>query len=246
MTALIFICTGSDYWKFLGPAIESANRHFPADILLFTDSPTQYRVARPAHCGGIKQVQVEHQGWPRATLMRYHLFLTERDWLSRYDHVFYLDIDMTVTSHVGDEILADGIVGVVHSSFAGRPKSTWTPEEDPRSTACLKKEQMRRYYTGCFQGGSTPAFLAMCEEISKNIDVDNANDFIATWHDESHLNRYLYDHPPAKELGQSYNAWPLPYRSKSDPTPKIERADKRDANGKWENRPAVNGKQPKR
>ncbi len=221
-TALIFISTSEAYWKYAQSAIDSARKFFPADILLFTDNLQQHPVA--------KQVQVLHTGWPNVTLMRYHTMLNERDWLIQYKHIFYLDVDMQVVAPVGDEILSDDISGCLHASFIGGPG---TPEEDPRSTACLSKSQIRRYYTGCFIGGESKAFLSMAETISKNTDVDNANGFIATWHDESHLNRYLYDNPPAKELGVDYNAWFI------KPSTKIFRIRRN-----VPNRPAVAGKQP--
>jgi Glycosyltransferase family 6 len=225
-TSLIFICTGKDYWKFIRPAIDSTKQFFPSDAILFTDCLEKFDVAR--------QVQISHAGWPNATLMRYHTMLGEREWLSQHKHVFYLDIDMLVVDQIGDEILSDGITACVHAAFETSGAKYCTPEENPRSTACLSKKDIRKMYTGCFVGGETKAFLAMAETISKNIDIDNANNFIATWHDESHLNRYLYDNPPAKELFQDYNAWD------KKPTTKIFRVPKPGAL----DRPAVNGKQP--
>jgi histo-blood group ABO system transferase len=203
---------------------------FPADILLFTDSPSLENVK--------KQVYIKHQGWPNATLMRYHLFLSEQAWLAKYDHIFYLDIDMIVVGKVGDEILADGITATIHASYARVPKSFWTPEENIRSTACLSKDEIRKYYTGCFIGGKRSHFATMCETLARCIDIDNEIGFIATWHDESHLNRYLYDHPPALELGDDFNAW---YRTA---TTKIGRVNKALDGKVWANRPEVNGIQP--
>lgn len=224
--ALVFVCTGRDYWRFIRPAVDSVKQFFPTDILLFTDSPEQF--------GVVRQVQIPHAGWPNVTLMRYHTMLGEREWLSQHKHVFYLDIDMQVVGSVGDEILSDGITACVHASFELSGSKYCTPEENPRSTACLSKNDIRKMYTGCFVGGETTAFLAMAETISKNVDIDNTNNFIAVWHDESHLNRYLYDNPPAKELLQDYNAWD------KKPTTKILRVRKSGA----PNRPAVNGVQP--
>jgi hypothetical protein len=49
----------------------------------------------------------------------------------------------------------------------------------------------------------------MAQSIRKSIDTDIANGVVALWHDESHLNRYLYDHPPAKTLTPAF-CWPDP------------------------------------
>jgi hypothetical protein len=190
-TALIFICTGEPYWQYLEPAIAGAKQFFPADILLFTDSPTQYPVA--------KQVFINQTEWPGPTLMRYHYFLGEREWLEQYEYIFYLDVDMKIVQPIGDEIFADGITVQEHVGYMGRPG---TPETDPRSTACCTFPRV--YVHGAFQGGTTKAYLELCEVLKRNIDMDNANNFIAKWHDESHLNRYVFDHPPAKILSGVY------------------------------------------
>lgn len=221
-SVLIFICTGKDYWKYLPPIINSVNQFFPVDILLFTDNPHSYNVT--------KKVMIPHIGWPSVTLMRFHTFLSEREWLSSYTHIFYLDVDMLVVSPIGEEVLSDGITACLHGAFIGKKG---TPEENPKSTAFLLAENIREYYTGCFFGGSTEAFFDMAEKISSNIDIDNANDFIATWHDESHLNRYLYVNWPAKVLGEEYASW------NRRPETKILRIRKNTPD-----RPAVNGTQP--
>lgn len=221
-TALVLICTGRNYWRFLQPAVESAKKFFPADILLLTDCGIQFDVA--------KQVYIPHAGWPNVTLMRYHVMLKQREWLSQYKHIFYLDIDMQVVSQVGDEILSDGITACVHTAYAGGPG---TPEENPHSAAYVNRNNIKAYYTGCFIGGKASAFFSLMEGICKSTDIDNANGFLARWHDESHLNRYLYDHPPAKDLHDEYNAY-----SRKDTT-KILRITKGAPD-----RPAKNGSQP--
>jgi hypothetical protein len=44
----------------------------------------------------------------------------------------------------------------------------------------------------------------MAKELAKDIKVDDERGVMAVWHDESHLNRYLATHPPAKVLGPEY------------------------------------------
>ena len=40
-------------------------------------------------------------------------------------------------------------------------------------------------------GGKTIDFLKMSDLLEKNIDIDEKNNYIAIWHDESHLNKYI-------------------------------------------------------
>lgn len=226
--ALMFICTGADYHRFIEPAVTSTKKHFlpgQTDILLFTDSGRQYDVA--------KQVKVPHLGWPNVTWRRFHTFLGEEAWLSQHDFIWYLDIDSEVVAPVGDEILSDGITATVHASYILSKGTYCTPEEDPRSAACLSKKDIRKMYTGMSYGGTREAFITMCRACAVIVDTDTQNNFVPVWHDESVVNFYLYNHPPAMELGEDYNAW-----SRKSST-KIFRVPKPGC----PSRPAVNGKQ---
>ena len=49
---------------------------------------------------------------------------------------------------------------------------------------------------GGFNGGTTTAFKQLVDTIAHNTDIDEKNGVMAQWHDESHLNRYLYDKKP--------------------------------------------------
>ncbi len=135
------------------------------------------------------------------------------------------------------------MVGVVHPSFRKIPRGTYlissiliclglgflvprrkrgtykrgTYDENPKSKACVSKNEGHIYYYGGFNGGSTDQFLAMSNCLKTNIDADLQNDVIALWHDESHLNRYFIDHPPAIVLSPSYSypeKWNLPFEKK--------------------------------
>ena len=49
----------------------------------------------------------------------------------------------------------------------------------------------------------------MALTIERNIKKDmKEHRYIAVWHDESHLNRYLIDHPPTKLLSPEYLCTP--------------------------------------
>jgi hypothetical protein len=194
--ALIFICTGEKYREFLEPAIAGAKKFFPAQILLFTDSEKQYDVA--------KQVKIPSLEWPEVTLKRYHLFASEKDWLLQFKYVLYLDMDMKICKSMGYEIFGDGITVIVHSGFVN-----WCgyPEENPISTAYLPTHLVRTYVSGAMQGGTAQSFIEMSETIKHNIDLDLEKDYRARWYDESHLNRYIVDHPPAVVLPSKYHLY---------------------------------------
>lgn len=191
--ALIVIASGAPYWSYARRLINSAKEHlFSHDVVLFTDSRDDFGVAH--------QFKMESLVWPQATLMRYHHVAEKSDLLSKYGHVFYTDADMLFAARVEpSEILADGLTATEHPGFLGDPG---TPENRPESTAYVARP--RTYFCGGFNGGTSEAYLRMADTIRQNIDKDASKGITARWFDESHLNRYLFDHPPAKVLPASF------------------------------------------
>jgi hypothetical protein len=191
-TALIITCTGDYCQLFLRDLIREAHEYFPADILLFTDAALRYDVKR--------QVYVPHLGWPQVMLMRYGLITSEADWLRRYDQTFYLDVDMSIRRPIGSEIFSDGITATAHHCFpTGGPF-----ESNPASTAYVSPECQRQYFVGAFWGGKTSAVLEMARVCHKYTLTDMSRQRTALWYDESYLNRYMAEYPPAKVLSTSY------------------------------------------
>ena len=92
-----------------------------------------------------------------------------------------------------------------------------TPETRWESTAYISPVEKLVYYAGGFNGGKARFFLEMSAKIDRNIKKDLEYGIIAKWHDESHLNKYLMDHPPSIELSPAYcypESWNLKYEKK--------------------------------
>ena len=77
-------------------------------------------------------------------------------------------------------------------------------ERNPKSLAYVAPGDGKTYYAGGFNGGRTKEFIEMSEVIAERVNKDLENDVVALWHDESHMNRYLIDNPPALSLTPSY------------------------------------------
>jgi len=189
-TAVLLLASGNVQYLQSAKALIKSLREFfpPCDIILFTDSQDEF--------DAIKVYQSE-LGWPRISLMRFHMMLKSRELLSQYDQIFYLDTDMLVCSKIeGDEIFSTGITAVLHSGYIT------DFDRNPLSTAYVSGDPP--YYQACLFGGDTKEVLKMCEVLAHNIDVDDSKGIVARYYDESHLNRYLFDHPPAKVLTPAY------------------------------------------
>lgn len=190
--ALLLIATGEVYRYYINQMVGSARAYLSfADVILWSDQESSL-VTRAFLKKGL--------GFPYETLYRFHTFLGQQELLRTYSHVFYVDVDATFVSRVEPwEIISDGITATLHPGFVGGPG---TPETNPNSTAYCAHP--RAYFAGGFIGGNTVAFLKMSTELAHCIDIDSFAGIRAVHNDESHLNRYLYDNPPAKILTPAF------------------------------------------
>lgn len=209
-TALLVIATGTKYHQYIKPLFESADRYFVSHAkFLWSEAPfDDSRVVR---------FECKDEGFPNATLMRYHKFYSQAAILSSFDQLFYCDVDMQFVAPVDErDIFSTGITATLHPGFtverfdrSGCFVSTnGTPERaNPQSKAFIPYKTKNRYFCGGFNGGNSSAFLSMSDAIRKNVDWDKENfglGYAPVWHDESYLNRYLYDNPPVKILTPSF------------------------------------------
>jgi hypothetical protein len=216
-TALLVIATGEKYAWYADRLIESADAHmFPHDTILFTDNaPILNREWAFSRVGTkLIRIPVEPKGFPNETLMRYHTFLSVENILKEYDNLFYVDSDMLFVAPVKEEeILSNGITATLHPGYIGQ---IGTPERRPESKAYIPAHAMNKYFCGGFNGGRADTFLWMARHIKAHIDEDTANSITAVWHDESHLNAFLYYNcPPARILTPSF-CWPEGCQGKYD------------------------------
>jgi hypothetical protein len=194
-TALVIIATRPRYWEFAEGLIASAKKFFvPHDVVLFTDRSEPFNVRH--------QIMQEPLGYPEATLYRYHAVESQWELLAQYDQIFYADADALFVALVQEEdIFSSGITATVHSGYYAQNQQG-SPERNPASAAYLAS--VRTYYCGGFNGGESQAYLRMATMIRQGVDSDKAKGIVAVWHDESHLNRYLFDNPPARVLSPSF------------------------------------------
>lgn len=199
---LLVIAT-KKYINFIPPLFESADKFFLKNknvtYFLFTDH--EGPVVGPRPC---VQFNVPHKPWPWMTLERYKIFTQHQDDLKKMDFLYYCDADMLFAGEVGDEILGDRVATDHPGCLLFNPRGN--PESNPESTACIGEDEEIPgiYKCGGFNGGSSEEFLKMSNTLSHNIDKDLEKNIIAEWHDESHFNRYMIDHPPTLVLPPSY------------------------------------------
>lgn len=207
---LMFVCINENYWPYIKPVVTDAKTFFlpwhEVEIMVWTDMPSYE---------GVTLFPVESVGWPYPTLMRYHMFLKQEEYLKKFDYLFYLDLDMRIVNIIGDEILGDGLTAAEHPMYSLRNNLYPPYEPNPKSASYIPrpgkviqdegKPRFRPYYfAGGFQGGTTETFIPAMKGTKKLIDADLTMNYIPIWNDESAWNRYLFDNPPSVVLSPSY------------------------------------------
>lgn len=213
-TALLLLATGERYQRYVQPLVESADKFFPPhDTFIWSERTLEVCKAGT----NIYALHKESLGYPNETLYRYHTFLTQEPLLRTYDYLYYCDIDMLFVAPIeGKEIFSPGITATLHPGFAharthedgSSVLTCGSPERGNKlSKAYIPRGTDNKYFCGGFNGGAASAYLQMARTLKENIDWDKENwglGYSAIWHDESYMNRYLYDNPPAKILTPSF------------------------------------------
>ena len=220
---IMCICLNKPYWVFAQEMLwgldtfflkhPSIKDKYDVEFMIWSDMPIESFKG--------KVFPAEPIEWPMPTLMRYHLFLQQEDYLKQFDYIFYIDVDMRITDWIGEEILGEGLTAAVHPMYYVKRNLLPPYEPNQNSTAYIprpgriiddlneKREIINRrfqplYYAGGFQGGKTEDFIKAMKVMRKNIDDDFGNNYIAIWNDESHFNKYLFENPPPVVLEPSY------------------------------------------
>ncbi len=171
-------------------------------IFAFTDRPTENYFKDQ----NVVVKQVDHLNWPFITLFRFKMMNAISNELSNFDYIFFLDADLFPKSDITlDEVVSKGkdLVGVQHPGnykwLKTRTNPEWDPlDRTPGSTASVGDLKISDfgtefYHQGCFWGGESSSILDMVAKLDNNVDLDLSNNIVASWHDESHMNRYFWD-----------------------------------------------------
>lgn len=195
----VLVIATNKYIKYTFPLWESMKKHFLTNhqvtMFVFTDKPDVPE--------GTVRLEQAHMEWPKTTLLRNHIFLNNRSALEGMDYLYYSDADMLFVDTVGDEVLGT-LVATTHPGFYNKPRSEYSYETRPESTAYIPPNEGFGYFAGGFNGGKKDEYLKMAETVRANIDADSAKGITAVWHDESHWNKYLTKNPPSTILSPSY------------------------------------------
>ena len=195
------------YIKFLQSLIITADKYFMRDhnVTYFVISDKLDEVAKVKTNRHIVSIMEKSQDWPNNTLVRFQYINKHRDVYHNMNFFFQIDVDMLFVSSFNSEALGSR-VGTLHPGYYWKQRLSFPYDRNPKSTAYVNRYEGEYYFVGGVFGGCVSEVISMADIIVKNILTDlNKYNYIALWHDESHLNRYFIDHPPTKVLSPEYS-----------------------------------------
>lgn len=194
----VLIPATARYTAFVPPILQSLREHFLTDCevepIILTDLPDKVEA---------RTLFIPHAPWPGVTIHKFHYLCRYEQELTSFDYLYMLDADMRVVAPVGREILGD-LVATRHPYFYDKQPEDFIYDRNPESTACIPIGEGSAYVMGAFFGGKRENMMAMARDRAAAIDADEAKGVVALWHDESHLNRYVFEHPDTMLLSPSY------------------------------------------
>jgi histo-blood group ABO system transferase len=211
--AFVTIATNK-YIKFAENLLDSLgkysflNENFKVNLFVFSNVPQIFNLKN----GRIdtKGIMTTHVPFPMISLLRYHYYGSCQE-LENYDYIFHIDCDMELKQVVGQEILSERTC-VLHPGFTwNQDVNSYPYDRNDQSNAYVAYGNGKQYYQNCFQGGSSQEFLKMCSTLKHRAEEDLRKNYIALWHDESYMNRYMVENPPTLVLPPTYaqpENWP--------------------------------------
>lgn len=213
--AVLYICTGR-YASFFQGFYESCERFFLPEV-----EKTYYVWTDDRALGdGLARVRIQYRpcgGFPADSLFRFEMFLQVKEELECFDYIYFFNSNALFLMPVGEEILPDE-TGLAVGRWPGRREHQapmfYPYERNKMSTAYISpRKPPYIYFMGGINGGTSTDYLNMVQTLSENIRKDWDKGIVAYVHDESHINRYLRDHP-CKILGAEFTT-PEEYTKKS-------------------------------
>lgn len=218
--AILYICTGKYdvFWKeFYESYEENFLQESKKEYFVFTDA--DYLLYEDK-CDRIHKIYQERLGWPYDTLMRFSMFDSIAQQLEKFDYVFFMNANCKCVKKITeDEFLPKEkeILVVQHPGEFNKKPSKYSYDRNPESTAYIPKGEGKYYICGGINGGKSQAYLSLIKELKNNVQIDLDKNVIAKWHDESHINHYIYVHDNWEMLSPSYcyaEDWRLPFEAK--------------------------------
>lgn len=193
----IFTIFIGDYTIFYDKFIESINQNFFPGIKkkIFIITNKDLKSYKNTF---ILKISSKFINFPFPTLFRFKYFNKIPD--SEYkniDYMFFINSNALILRKIylyNLPITKYRFLFVLHNGYYNSKYYSIPYEKNKISTAFVPylKDYKYNYVGGRFYGASLLDFKKMCNKLYNNILEDLNNNYIAIWHDESHINRFLF------------------------------------------------------
>ena len=220
---ILYICTWK-YDKFFDWFYESSEQHFLTNhkkqYFVFTDSDQLQE--RYKDYTNIQFIYQRRLWFPLDTLMRFWMFKWIEENLKIVDFLVFFNANFIFQSTIfDDDFLPNGttekLVAWLHWWFYKKPSILYSYERNPKSAAYIPYRKSGKYYQWSLNGWFTEDYLELIDECTKTVNMDLLKNYMSPWHDECHLNKYLFWRKDIKALSPAYNypegSW-LPFDAK--------------------------------
>ncbi|HMO61444.1 MAG TPA: family 6 glucosyltransferase [Ferruginibacter sp.] len=192
--AILYICTGryTVFWKnFYDSAAQLLLPGMEKHYYVFTDAKSIYM----GHLPNVHLIYQEAQPWPWPTLLRFRFFKSIETQLQQHDYIYFFNANTRIYKTItANDILPapdEELVVTQHPGFWDKTPELFTYERNPVSEAYIPAGEGEVYVAGGLNGGRAASFINFVTKCSAQVDKDLQQNIIATWHDESHLNKYI-------------------------------------------------------
>ncbi|XP_063000562.1 globoside alpha-1,3-N-acetylgalactosaminyltransferase 1 isoform X2 [Elgaria multicarinata webbii] len=198
------------YTQFAGHFLESAERYFMTgyrvNYYIFTDNPQAIPAVhlQPGRTLSLvlmrKRTHWQEISMRRMEAINRHISETAH---REVDYLFCLDVDLLFHNPWGPETLGE-MVAVLHPGYYKAPRTKFPYERRRESAAYISSDEGDFYYAGGAFGGLVKRVYVFTWACHMTILADKANEIMAVWQEESHLNRHFLSHKPSKVLSPEY------------------------------------------
>jgi len=196
--AILYIGTGnySIFWKDF---YESSEKYFlpskTKHYFVFTDTEINQSSQN------ITTIFKKCEGFPNDSLFRFKMFLSIKESLKQFDYIYFFNSNMLFLELISENFLPkknsqeNGLIGVLHPGHFSK-NHFWYPYDRNKSSKAYipyVKNKKYNYFMGGVNGGLSNDYLRLIETCANNIEEDLKYNYIAKYHDESHINKYFFE-----------------------------------------------------
>lgn len=167
------------------------------EYFVFTDSKELLSLYFP----NVSMIYYEDRGWAVNVSSKSDCILQIYSVLESFDYIFYINANYKILDYIScQEILPgesnDYLVALSFDHFVSCDKDSYPYDRNSKSLAYIPYGQGIHYYQASFYGGRSRELLLLAQTCSYNTQIDFSKGIIASWQDESYLNKYLLDYNP--------------------------------------------------